>query len=271
MFRRKFLKESSAALLILANGKIVHLSNSYEEWLRKKPVLRFIVASDGHYGQNDTEYEKYYSDLTDRVNQLNTENSFEFCVFNGDIIHDDKKWFGDAKKALDKLTVKYYVSQGNHDHCTADEWQEIWNMPLNFDFAIKKNSFLIGTTSNATGTYLPPDIKWFAQKLEEHKSRQNIFIFIHINPLKQTKGGIDCPEFAELISKYKNIRAVFNGHDHDEDNIKMKNNIPFIFDSHVGGNWGTSYRGFRVVELRKDNSLLTYVLNPSEKINEQVL
>ena len=79
------------------------------------------------------------------------------------------------------------------------------------------------------------------------------------------------PEFLDLLSRYKNVRAVFNGHDHDEDNIKIKNKIPFIFDAHFGGNWGISYRGFRIVELRKDNSLLTYILNPSEKLNEQTL
>ena len=67
------------------------------------------------------------------------------------------------------------------------------------------------------------------------------------------------------------MRAVFNGHDHDQDDIKMKNNVPYIFDSHFGGNWGTDYRGFRIVELRKDNSLLTYILNPSEKLNEKIL
>jgi 3',5'-cyclic AMP phosphodiesterase CpdA len=271
MLRRKFLKESSAALLILSSGKIIHLTHSYEEWLRKKPLLRFIVASDGHYGQKDTEYEKNFSALTETINQLHIKSSFDFCVFNGDIIHDEKKFFAGSKQALDKLKLKYYVSQGNHDLCTADEWQRLWQMPVNLDFMIKKNSFLIGTTSDIKGTYLPPDIKWFSQKLEEHKDQRNVFIFIHINPIKLAKGSIDSPEFSALLSKYKNIRAIFNGHDHDEDTIKMKDNIPFIFDSHVGGNWGTGYRGFRIVELRKDNSLLTYILNPTEKINEQVL
>ena len=271
MLRRKFLKQSSTALLVLSSGKVIRLSESYEEWLRKKPVLRFVVASDGHYGQKDTQYEQYFADLTGKINQLHADKEFDFCVVNGDIIHDDSKWFPDAKKALDKLTVKYYVSQGNHDHCTADEWQQLWNMPVNLDFKIGKNSVLIGTTSNEKGTYLPPDIKWFAEKLEEHKKQKNIFIFIHINPVKQTKHAVDSPEFYELLAEYKNIRAVFNGHDHDQDDIKMKNDIPFIFDSHFGGNWGTSYRGFRIVELRKDNSLLTYILNPSEKLNEQTL
>ena len=271
MLRREFLKQSSAAILILSSGKIIKLSDRYEDWLAKKPILRFVVASDGHYGQKNTEYEKFFSVLTENINKQHAENPFEFCVINGDIIHDDKIFFTDAKKILDKLQVKYYVSQGNHDHCTADEWKEIWNMPVNYDFKIRKNSVLIGTTSNREGTYLCPDVKWFAEKLEEHKHQKNVFIFIHINPGKQTANAVDCPEFFQLLSKYKNIKAIFNGHDHDQDDIKMKNGVPFIFDAHFGGNWGTTYRGFRIVELRKDNSLLTYILNPTEKLKEQTL
>lgn len=270
MRRLDFLKQSSAALLVLSSGKIIKLCDSYEDW-NKKPVLRFVVASDGHYGQKDTEFEKFFSNLTDNINDQHKKNPFAFCVVNGDIIHDDKKHFAPAKIALDKLSVKYYVSQGNHDHATTEEWEEIWKMPVNLDFKIKNNSILIGTTSNKEGTYLAPDIKWFTRKLEEHKGQKNIFIFIHINPGKLTKHAVDSPEFFDLLSKYKNIKAIFNGHDHDEDNIKMKNGIPFIFDAHFGGNWGTDYRGFRIVELRRDNSLLTYILNPSEKINEQNL
>jgi len=271
MLRRKFLQQSSAAMLILSSGKILKLSESYEHWVAKKPRLRFVIASDGHYGQKDTEYEKFFSVLTDNINKHHKENPFEFCMINGDIIHDDPKWFPDAKKALDKLSLRYYVSQGNHDHATAEEWEKIWSMPTNLDFKIKKNSVLIGTTSNREGTYLCPDVKWFAGKLEEHKRQQNIFIFIHINPGKQTANAVDCPAFFDLLSKYKNVKAIFNGHDHDQDNVKMKNGVPFIFDAHFGGNWGTTYRGFRIVELRKDNSLLTYILNPTEKINEQIL
>jgi len=271
MLRRNFLKQGSSAILLLGSGKIIHLTDSYENWISKKPTLRFVVASDGHYGQKDTAFEKYFADVTGHINQLHAKDPFHFCMVNGDIIHDDKKFFPDAKKALDALTVKYYVSQGNHDHYTPDEWQLLWNMPLNYDFKVGKNSFLIGTTSNEKGTYLPPDIKWFAEKLEEHKTQHHIFIFVHINPVKLTKFAVESKEFADLLLKYKNVKAVFNGHDHDEDAVKMSNNVPYIFDAHVGGNWGTDYRGFRIVELRKDNSLLTYVLNPSEKLNEQIL
>jgi predicted MPP superfamily phosphohydrolase len=271
MRRRDFIKQASSALLVLSSGDILSFTGIPDEILAKRPVLRFAVASDGHYGQKDTAYEKYFSEVVESINRQHKERAFDFCMINGDIIHDDKKLYPAAKQALDKLAVNYYVSQGNHDHVNADEWEAIWNMPVNLDFSIKKNTILIGTTSNENGTYLCPDIKWFSQKLEEYKGQKNIFIFIHINPGKQTKNAVDCPEFFDLLSRYNNVRAVFNGHDHDEDTIKMKNDIPFIFDAHFGGNWGTAYRGFRIVELRKDNSLLTYILNPSDKLNEQIL
>ncbi len=271
MRRRDFIKQASSALLVLSSGKIISVTDGYEELMARKPLIRFAVASDGHYGQKDTDSAKNFADLVETINHNHQQKVFDFCVVNGDIIHDDKKWYSEAKMALDKLAVKYYVSQGNHDHVTTSEWEAIWNMPVNLDFSIKKNTILIGTTSDEKGTYLCPDLGWLSQKLEEHREQKNIFIFIHINPVKQTKNAVDCPEFFDLLSKYKNVRAVFNGHDHDEDNIKMKNNIPFIFDAHFGGNWGTDYKGFRVVELRKDNSLLTYILNPLDKLNEQTL
>lgn len=271
MRRRDFLKQASAAFVILQSGDILSLTNQEDELYAKMPLLRFAVASDGHYGQSNTAYASCFADTVSYINRNHAEIAFDFCVINGDIIHDDKKWFAEAKAALDKLAMKYYVSQGNHDHVTAEEWQTIWNMPANLDARFKKNTILVGTTSDEKGIYLCPDIDWFAQKLEEHKRQQNVFIFVHINPGKMTRHAVDCPEFFALLSKYKNVRAVFNGHDHDEDGIKMKDNLPFIFDAHFGGNWGTAYRGFRVVELRKDNSLLTYILNPSDKLNEQIL
>ena len=269
MKRKEFLRISVPAFLLLANGKIVK-ANDY--WLSeehsRKVKIRFVVASDGHYGQPNTDYENFFSTVVSHINDEHKKNPFSFCIINGDIIHDDKTHFPAAKKTLDALVPKYYVSQGNHDHATAQEWEAIWNMPVNFDFSINKSSFLVATTSDDKGTYLCPDITWFRQKLEENRLQENIFIFIHINPCKLTKHAVDCPELFELFAKHKNIRAVFNGHDHDEEVIRTSGDVPFVFDAHFGGNWGTPYRGFRIVELMKDNTILTYIMNPVEKINE---
>jgi hypothetical protein len=73
----------------------------------------------------------------------------------------------------------------------------------------------------------------------------------------------------KLFGEYKNIKAVFHGHIHSLDGLKTHNGIPYLFDAHFGGNWGTEYRGFRVVEVMKDNSILTYMMNPTVRILEE--
>jgi len=272
MHRRQFVKYAASVTFLLANGKIVKAAEvGVKNWRKRKVNLRFVVASDGHYGQKDTDSNTYFKTLVDRINEEHLTNPFAFCMINGDIVHDDKTHYPAAKKALDLLKLPYYVSQGNHDHVTAAEWENIWSIPVNHDYSIGKNSFLIATTSNEKGDYLCPDISWMATQLEKYRSQKNVFIFIHINPVRLTKGGVNCSALFELFTNYKNVRGVFNGHDHDEEGIKIKNEIPFIFDGHFGGNWGTKWRGFRVVELLKDNSIATYIMNPFEKINEAVM
>ena len=272
MKRKEFIRLAAPAFLLLANGNVVKASVGLLNALANKKVkLRFVMASDGHYGEPNTDYENYFATVVSRINGEHSGNPFSFCVINGDIIHNERTFLPAAKKALDKLNMKYYVSQGNHDHVTPEEWQAIWNIPVNYDFVQGENSFLIGTTSNEKGEYLCPDVEWFSVKLDEHKQQRNLFIFLHINPVKQTDNAVDCPELLALFGKYKNIRAVFNGHDHDQEGIKVKNNIPFVFDSHFGGSWGTPYRGFRVVEVLNDNSIMTYIMNPSDRINEAAI
>lgn len=272
MKRKEFLKLSASAILLLANGNIVKAADFLTSSdYNKKVKFRFAIASDGHYGQPNTKFEEYFATLVSRINEEHNQKPFAFCVINGDIIHDDKKFFAPAKKALDKLKPKYYVSQGNHDKVNAQEWEEIWNMPVNLDFKIKDSSFLIATTSNEKGEYLCPNISWFKNKLQEHNKQQNVFIFLHINPNHIADHSIECPDLVALFQQYPNIRAVFNGHNHNEDGITTKNNIKFIFDGHFGSYWGTNYRGFRVVELLADNSILTYIMNPIDKINEATL
>ncbi|MEP6751021.1 MAG: metallophosphoesterase [Bacteroidota bacterium] len=272
MNRRDFIRYTTPVIILLANGKIIKASETDPyDWSKKKIKLRFAVASDGHYGEPKTDYDNFYSTVVSRVNEEHASNPFAFCMVNGDIVHNDKTLYPAAKAHLDKLQMRYYVSQGNHDHVTPDEWKGIWDIPVNHDFKIKKTSFLIGTTSDEKGTYLPPNLLWMANKLEEHKKQEHVFIFLHINPAKQTANAVDCPELFNVLAKYPNVKAIFNGHDHDQEDVKLKNNIPFIFDAHFGGSWGTAYRGFRVVELMEDNSMVTWIMNPLEKINEAVV
>ena len=62
-----------------------------------------------------------------------------------------------------------------------------------------------------------------------------------------------------------------HGHDHDHDEVLIKNDIPFVFDGHFGGSWGTDYHGFRIVEVDQDNTITTYMMDPSKKIKSSSL
>lgn len=266
--RRSFIKNISCASVFLMGGGIEILTASDIFDRRKNVKMRFAVASDGHYGQSNTAFDAFFDQITTHINAFHKQNPLDFCVVNGDIIHNEKPMLAISKKKLDRLTMPYYVTRGNHDMVTSEHWNDVWKMPLNHDVVVKKNALLLGDTSNEAGKYLPPDLVWMQAKLEAHKKRPNIFIFLHIPQAKWTTNAIDTPAFFELIKKYPNVKAVFHGHEHDQDGVKMVGNIPFLFDAHFGGNWGTAYKGFRIVELMKDNSMVTYIMNPTVKINE---
>ena len=266
--RRSFIRNISFATAFLLTGKVTNLTAEEVYHLKKKVLLRFVVASDAHYGQPNTLFDELIEKLTLQINAFHKENPLDFCMINGDIIHNEKKFLPLAKQKLDALTMPYYVTRGNHDMVSEYYWNEVWNTPLNQDIIIKKQAFILGDTSNEKGDYLSPDLGWLQSKLEEHKKRKHVFMFLHIPQTKNTANGIDTPAFFELIQKYPNIKAVFHGHEHDQDGVSMNSGIPFLFDSHIGGNWGTAYKGFRVVELLSNDSMITYMMNPIEKMYE---
>lgn len=269
--RRNFIKDISVAGAILVSGGFNPITAARVFELRKKVRLRFIVASDGHYGQPQTPSDLFFETFVGKANQFHKKDPVDFCVVNGDIIHNEKDLLIKAKNKIDGLNMPYYVTKGNHDMVSDAYWKEVWNMPVNHFISIKNTALILATTSNEKGDYLSPDLNWMKEKLEESKEYKNVFIFIHIPQAKWTPNAIDNPSFFELLKNYTNVRAVFHGHEHDQDGIRMHNDVPFLFDAHFGGNWGTTYKGFRVVEVLKDHSIITYIMNPDNIIKEEHL
>lgn len=266
MKRREFLRQITVGGFLVVNGNLFStLFNLSDEDV----IFRFTVASDGHFGQEDTSYENYFSTIVDKINKYHSVAPSEFVVYNGDIIHDDPTFINPAYQALSKSELPFYVTKGNHDMVTPEVWEETWGYPQNHAIEFEDRVVLLGTTSNVDGDYLCPDNQWFQQQLNTYKKANEIYIFLHITPNNWTDNGIDCPAFHNLLAGYDNITAVFNGHDHHEDGIKIEGEIPFMFDGHFGGSWGTDYRGFRVVEKLKDGTLRTYLMDPDQKIKQK--
>lgn len=265
--RRKFLKGFTLTSAYLIAGGYQSLSATDVLDNQKKVVLRFAVGSDSHYGQPDTAYDQYITEFVSQINNFHKKLPLDACVINGDLIHDAPELMARLKPHVEKLTVPFCVTQGNHDRVSPTHWQEIWNVPLNYERTFRNQVFIMMSTSNEKGEYLSPDLKWLEEKLTLHKNK-NVFLFLHIGQQKWTPNSIDNPAYAELIQKQPNVKAVFHGHDHDQDGEKMLGTIPHLYDSHIGGSWGTPYKGFRVVELLKDNSVQTYMMSPLQKLNE---
>jgi len=266
--RRKFIKNISLASVLLLSGKWASLTAAEVMEYQDKVKLRFVVASDAHYGQPDTPYEQMMDTITQQINLFHHQRPLDFCVMNGDLIHNEKSFLPLVKSKLDSLNMPLFVTRGNHDMVSDAYWNEIWGMPLNHDAVVKEYAILLGDTSNEKGLYVSPNLDWLSNKLEQHKNKKHCFIFLHIPQAKWTANGIDTPAVFEIIKKHLNVKAVFHGHEHDQDGVKMVEKVPFLFDAHIGGSWGTAYKGFRVVELMKDDTLITYMMNPTVKMNE---
>ena len=203
--------------------------------------------------------------MIDWLNEEKDQNSLDFTFLNGDLIHNDPKWAAELRPHFDKLQMPWYVSRGNHDRMDPAGWQKAWGVPLNYSFVKNNAAFLVLDTCNEKGEYICPDLNWTANELKKLSIHKHLFVFMHITPFKWTVNGIPCPELTELFDKQANLKAIFHGHDHDQDGFKKNNGKYYFFDSHIGGSWGTKYRGYRVVELSDAGEIITYQVNPAEK------
>jgi predicted phosphodiesterase len=265
--RKEFLKLSLKSAFIIGAGN--SLQSFVSDGLSLPPQdtlgLRFAVASDGHYGQERTNYEFYHDRMVNFLNEEKTQRGLDFTMINGDLFHNDIRYLPESKKAWDELQMPYYVSHGNHDQTDEKTWEKTWGMQQNYSFEKNEAAFIVLNTATEQGVYVCPDAGWTKKELQRFESKKFVFVFMHITPYKWTQGGINCPEITNLFDKQENLKIVFHGHDHDEDGFKKKNGKFYFFDSHICGSWGTDYHGYRIVEILNNGSILTYQMNPAIK------
>ncbi len=224
--------------------------------------LRFAVASDGHFGQADTNYEKFHAEMMEWLNEEYRGKGLDFVVFNGDLIHNEPQFLPQVREYYERLDVPYFVTKGNHDMTTAEDWEKEWGYGENHDFEHGDCAFLLGTTSNIDGDYLCVSIDWLEERLSHYREKRHVFAFFHISQRAVTQHGIDCLEVSSLLEATPNVGAVFHGHDHDVDGVIYSKERAYLFDGHIGGNWGTNYRGYRIVEVDQEGSVRTHQCNP---------
>lgn len=269
--RRFFIKSSVAGVVLASLNPVVSSFASPEdietEVSNQKTKLRFAIASDGHYGQQGTDFKTDHENIVRWLNESHSKNPLDFVIINGDLVHDQPELLSVVKKEYyDRLKVPFYAIPGNHDHADAKIWKSVFGYEDNFSFEKNGVGFVLANTSDTTGKYICPDNVFLKTELDKFKSLDTVFVILHIPPHFWVPESpfVDCPDTIKLLHSYTNVKAVFHGHDHSLDAVFYTNKLPHFFDSHIGGNWGTAYKGYRIVEVGEDNKISTFQVNASQ-------
>ncbi|MBB5638951.1 3',5'-cyclic AMP phosphodiesterase CpdA [Pedobacter cryoconitis] len=269
--RRLFIKSGLASIALAGIPGVVSALDPVEQHVLSnsagKLKLRFAIASDGHYGQPDTPFKKDHENIIQWLNEAHHVSPLNFVIINGDLVHDRPELLKEVKNNYyDRLKVPFYAIPGNHDHADTATWKSVFGYEDNFSFENNGIGFILANTSNTKGTYIAPNADFMKRELEKFKDLKTVFVILHIPPhlWVPENSFVDSPETVSLLHSYPNVKAVFHGHDHNLDAVFYTNKLPHFFDSHIGGNWGTSYRGYRIVEVDEANKITTYQVNASK-------
>lgn len=250
---------SSGCGLLLASERLPLTTSA-------KVQLRFAIASDGHYGQAGTSFDEDHRNMVNWITKSHLETPFDLVIFNGDLVHDRPDLLKDLKKHyFDKLPAAVYAVPGNHDRADVGLWKTVFGHEDNTAFEKNGIGFILMNTANPHGGYCPPNIYFLQRHLESMKALRIVFVVMHIPPCKWNDDDpyIDSPDTLALLHDYSNVKAVFHGHNHGLDSVLFSGRLPHFFDSHIGGNWGTEYRGFRIVEVQTDLQINSWQVNAS--------
>lgn len=254
MHRRPFLQKIS----LLSTGIVTLPFASYGQvTLPKATRLKFITASDGHWGQPNTDFSLSHQNLIDAIHR---EKGVDFVVFNGDLIHDTPAFLSEVKAVFDQVQFPTFATRGNHDRVDADTFLRIMGHPTNHSFVIKDRfGVILLDSSNAAGKYLCADVDYLKGVLTSYEKLEQVYVFIHISQQDWTRNGVACQEFMDLIASFSNVRATFHGHDHDLDGLMVYKEKPFLWAGHFGGSWGNPFPSYRVCEIGEDGKAVTYL------------
>jgi 3',5'-cyclic AMP phosphodiesterase CpdA len=267
--RRSFLKTSIAGAVVSSLPAIsvaAITQHNTRSTSNSKSRLRFAIASDGHFGQPGTNYKQDHENIIRWLNNAHDQQPLDFVIINGDLVHDQPGLLSVVKKDYyDRLKVPFYAIPGNHDLADTALWKSVFGYEDNLSFMKNEVGFVLANTSDTKGKYLCPDNTFLKRELDKLKDLKTVFVVLHIPPHFWVPESpfVDCPDTIDLLHSYSNVKAVFHGHDHSLDSVFYTKKLPHFFDSHIGGNWGTTYKGYRIVEVDAEDKITTYQVNAS--------
>lgn len=217
--------------------------------------LKFAQVSDVHFytGQNNTTFKMIAESpklLDDAIEQINATPNVSFVMFTGDLI--DKSFEKELSAFLphtEKLNTSWYFAFGNHDTCiggylTPKVYMELVNKyNKNYKFEKSYYSFvpqkgykaivldsIIRDRLTSNGRLGDEQLVWLDNELK-NSQKETVLIFMHVPVLEPYNSPnhrlLDADKMENILNKYKNPIAVFQGHYHGA-KITQKENILYV-------------------------------------------
>lgn len=217
--------------------------------------LKFAQVSDVHFytGENNTTYKMIAESpklLDDVIAQINETPNVSFVMLTGDQIDKPfEKELNAFLPHLEKLNAPWYFAFGNHDtmyggYLTPSLYMQLVNKyNKNYKFEKTYYSFvpqkgykaivldtIIRDKLTSNGRIGEQQLAWLDQELAS-SPKDTILIFMHVPLLEPYVSPnhrlLDADKMEEILNKYKNPIAVFQGHYHGA-KITQKGHILYV-------------------------------------------
>lgn len=241
--------------LTIAIFAIIGLSVCLNGFARNVDELKFIHISDVHYSQelDNTPYKlrKNSPELfDDAIEQINETSGVSFVMFGGDLVDRAKEseLLGFLEHAKN-IKAPWYYTFGNHDsmlggYLTPERYianvkkanPHFKSGKTYYSFSPKSGYKVIVLDSiirdrlTSNGEIPKEELEWLDKELSASQ-KQVVLIFLHV-PIQEPIAAehhkmLNAQEVMNVIGKYKNPIAIFQGHYHVS-RIKQINNILFV-------------------------------------------
>jgi 3',5'-cyclic AMP phosphodiesterase CpdA len=217
--------------------------------------LKFAQLSDTHFytGTDNTTYKMIGRSgelLDDAIEQINETPNINFVMFTGDLI--DKPFEKELSAFLpytEKLNAPWYFAFGNHDTMVGGYLNPKLYMELvnkynkNYKFEKTYYSFvpqkgykaivldsIIRERLTSNGRLGDEQLQWLDNELK-NSQKDTVLIFMHVpilEPFNSPNHRLeDADKVEEILNKYKNPIAIFQGHYHVA-KITQKGNVVYV-------------------------------------------
>jgi len=267
--------------IIIATFAIIGLIFCMNTFAKGADELKFVHISDTHFSleleNTPFKMRKNSPELfDDAIEQINEIPNLSFVMFGGDLVDRAKDTELDGfLEHAQNIKAPWYFTFGNHDsmlggHLTTDRYlSKVQKSNSHFKFDKTYYSFspkngykvivldsIIRNRLTSNGEISEEQLKWLDKELEAAQ-KQIVLIFLHVpivDPYaSEHHNMLNGKEVFDVIGKYKNPIAIFQGHYHAS-KIKQINNILVVSTPAL-----VSYpNAFREIKITNDNDKVIF-------------